>query len=182
MGSSNGYGRIFPERHEKQGHRLLHAMWILWYTVSATGIYAPVAQRIRASDYGSEGRGFKSLRAYQSLAQLSLGLALLRPPGLEPPPASRRGVPRMPKNAPIRRVLGRILLRAYQVKRGLVKHQAPHFCHLCACSVHAHSGSSLSGPFDPLELLCHGCRWRNLPAGVEYHPQDLHTVEGTEKG
>jgi hypothetical protein len=29
---------------------------------------APLAQRIRASDYGSEGRGFKSLRARHHLA------------------------------------------------------------------------------------------------------------------
>ncbi len=33
--------------------------------------FAPVAQWIRASDYGSEGRGFESLRARQDWAGVS---------------------------------------------------------------------------------------------------------------
>ncbi len=33
-------------------------------SLSGRSTYAPVAQRIRASDFESEGRGFESLRAY----------------------------------------------------------------------------------------------------------------------
>jgi hypothetical protein len=43
----------------------LHCLTLFFSVKIVYAIQAPVAQRIRASVFGTEGRGFESLRAYQ---------------------------------------------------------------------------------------------------------------------